>query len=132
MRRKSSEPLTPAEWKVMRAVWELGGGTSRDVHEIAGELHGWAPNTVRTILTHLVDKGFLAAEEVGNRYIYKPTKPAVEVLKSAADALLEKNLESTKGEILCYLVAKSNLSPQDIEELRALLDEYDRQTGVAK
>ena len=58
MVRKKSTELTPAEWKVMKIVWQLGSGAARDIYQIAGEQHDWAPTTVKKFLSRLVDKGF--------------------------------------------------------------------------
>ena len=56
MPAKTPETLTPAEWKVMKVVWQQGSGAARDVYEVAGDTHGWAPSTVKTILRRLVSK----------------------------------------------------------------------------
>ncbi len=125
MRRKSTEPLTAAEWRIMKTIWELGACTSSEVHQDVGTKHDWAINTVRTMMSNLVDKGFLSVREQGNKYTYKPTIPASRMLKQAADTLLDRSLEETKGELICYMVKKTKLSPNDIHELRLLLDQYD-------
>ena len=124
MRRKSPEPLTPAEWNIMKIVWELGDGTSRGVHEIAGKRHDWAPSTVKTILNNLVNKGFLKAKLDGNRYIYTPTKPAIKTLTEAADAFMDKAVDGVQGQLLCYMAEKTNLSQEDVDALQSLLDKH--------
>src|SRR5262249_37133326 len=60
------EPLTPAEWKVMKIVWRRKQCAARDVYEEAGRLFGWAPTTAKTVLRRLVEKGHLTAEQIGN------------------------------------------------------------------
>ncbi len=35
------EPLTTAEWKVMKIVWRLKACAARDVYEEAGRDFGW-------------------------------------------------------------------------------------------
>ena len=119
------DPLTPAEWKVMRIVWLLKSCAARDVYEKAGSLYGWAASTVKTHLRRLVEKGHLSATRVGNSFLYKPTRPALRVLKQDADRLLANTLEGTTAPLLAYMVKKSKLSPQELEELRQLLDACD-------
>ena len=123
MPREPSEPLTPAEWKVMNVVWRRKRCAARDVCDEAGREHGWAASTVKTLLRRLVDKGYLQATQVGNSFLYQPARPALQALRRAADALLQNALEGTVGPLLAHMVRRSQLSPGELAELRALLDE---------
>ena len=120
---KTPEALTPAEWKVMRIVWQQGSCAARDVYEVAGTTHGWAPSTVKTILRRLVEKGYLKTTQVGNSFLYRPARPALKSLFHAADTLLENALEGTVGPLLAYMVKKGELSAEELAELRSLLEE---------
>lgn len=124
MRRKSSALLTHAEWNIMKIVWELGKSTSRQIHEIARKRHDWASTTVKTILSNLVDKGFLNTESNGSKYIYSPTKPAIKTLTLAADEFMDKSVDTVKGQLLCYMAQKIKLSKSDIDELQSIIDQH--------
>lgn len=124
MRRKSSELLTPAEWKIIKIVWEIESGSAREIHEIADRRHQWAPTTVKTILGNLVTKGYLVTQQDGNKFIYRPSKPALQTLTHAADDFIEKSVEDVQGQLLCYMANKIKLSSDDIEELQAILDQH--------
>lgn len=123
MRRKSPDLLTQAEWRIMKIVWELGKGTSRTIHEIALERHNWASTTVKTMLSNLVAKGLLQTTVDGNKFIYSPTKPAIKTLTRAADELMDKSVDTVKGQLLCYMTQKTNLTQKDIDELQSIIDE---------
>lgn len=116
------EPLTAAEWKVMNVVWRRKNCAAREVCEEARREHGWAPSTVKTLLRRLVEKGYLQTTQVGNSFLYRPTRPALQTLRHAANALLHNALEGTIGPLLAHMVKRSQLSADEIAELRALLD----------
>jgi predicted transcriptional regulator len=116
------DPLTPAEWKVMRIAWQRGPCSARDVYLVAGRRYSMAPSTVKTHLRRLVDKGYLATTQVGNSFLYQPVRPALGSLFAAADRLLENALEGTTGPLLAYMVKKGQLSAGELDELRALLE----------
>lgn len=122
MRRKSPDLLTQAEWRIMKIVWELGEGTSRAIHEIALRRHNWASTTVKTMLSNLVAKGLLEATADGNKFIYRPTKPALKTLTTAADELMDRSVDTLKGQLLCYMTQKVNLTPAEIDELQGIID----------
>ncbi|HUW82429.1 MAG TPA: BlaI/MecI/CopY family transcriptional regulator [Phycisphaerae bacterium] len=123
MSRRQPETLSPAEWKVMRIVWQHGSCAARDVYEEAGRLHGWAVSTVKTMLRRLVAKGYLRTTRVGNSFLYRPARPALRPLLAAADDLLANAVEGTTGPLLVHMVKRSRLSAEDLAKLRALLDQ---------
>ena len=119
----SPEPLTPAEWKVMKIIWQQGQGAARDVYQVAGDQYGWAPSTVKTILRRLVEKDYLKTSQVGNSFLYRPARTALRSLFRAADTLLDNALEGTVGPLLAYMVKKGDLSAEEMEQLRSLVDQ---------
>src|SRR4051812_3693871 len=129
MSREAPEPLTVAEWKVMKIVWRRKSCAAREVYEEAGRLHGWSPSTTKTLLRRLVDKGHLTAQAVGTSHLYRPARPAWQSLAGAADTLLDNTLEGMGGKLLAYMVKRSRLTSEDMAQLRALLDE--QSAGVA-
>jgi predicted transcriptional regulator len=131
MSREAIESLTAAEWKVMKIVWRLKSCAARDVYEEAGREQGWAPTTTKTLLRRLVDKGHLAVTAVGTSYLYRPSRPAWASLAGAADTLMGNTLEGLDGRLLAYMVKKSKLSPGDLAELRALLDQQEKKDAEA-
>jgi BlaI family penicillinase repressor len=118
----SSETLTAAEWKVMNIIWRRKRCAAREVCEEAKRDHGWAPSTVKTLLRRLVEKNHLQTTQIGNSFLYRPTRPALQALRRAADSLLQNALEGTVGPLLAHMVKRSHLSSEELAELRALLD----------
>jgi BlaI family transcriptional regulator, penicillinase repressor len=129
MSRETPEPLTVAEWKVMKIVWRRKSCSAREVYEEAREAHGWAPTTTKTLLRRLVEKKHLTATAVGSSFLYRPARPAWPSLAGAADVLLQNTLEGMDGKLLAYMVKKSRLTPEDMAELRAILVEHQRAAG---
>jgi BlaI family transcriptional regulator, penicillinase repressor len=114
--------LSAAEWKVMKIVWDLQKGMAREVYTVAGELHGWAPVTVKTLLKRLVDKGYLATTEVGNGFVYRPAQSAISILRNAADRLLEHTTRAATGPLLAHMVESSPLGEDDLNALQELIE----------
>jgi predicted transcriptional regulator len=78
------------------------------------------------------NKGNLQTTQVGNSFLYCPTRPALQTLRRAADALLHNALEGTIGPLAAHMVKQSQLSADELAELRALLDERQDEGDKAK
>jgi BlaI family transcriptional regulator, penicillinase repressor len=124
MPRKKAEDMSPAEWKIMKIVWELKACAIGEVLEIAQKEQGWARSTVKTILKRLVDKGFVSAKRVGNSFLYRPARSPLKSMLNAIDVVLENALEGTSGPILAHVIKKCDLSEKETEELQNLLAEH--------
>ena len=124
MAQKQSKLLTSSEWKIMRIVWAKKSGDSRDFCREAGEKYDWSSSTVKTLLSRLVQKGFLKTTRIGNSFLYEPAKPALSTLYAAADYFLDNIVHGTKGPLLSYMVKKSRLSPEEVSELLSVLNDY--------
>ena len=73
--------------------------------------------------------GILQVTPVGTSYLYRPARPAWQSLAGAADTLLENTIEGLDGKLLAYMVKKSRLTPDDLTQLRAILDEHTTADG---
>ncbi|MHB8956050.1 MAG: BlaI/MecI/CopY family transcriptional regulator [Pirellulaceae bacterium] len=117
------ESISPAEWKVIHIVWKLQPCATRDVVSAAEAQHGWSPSTVKTLLKRLVDKGQLKTRQVGNSFLYRPTRPAIKTLCQAADRLLNHAVDGTVGPLLMYMARRGQLTRDELAELRATFEE---------
>ena len=133
---KEQKDLSAAEWKVMKIVWDLQKGMTREIYTVAGEEHGWAPPTVKTLLKRLVDKGYLCTTEVGNGFVYRPAQSALSILRHAADMLLKRATDTATGPLLAHMLESSPLGKDDLDALQTLIEEkkksHTRHGGAAK
>ncbi len=126
MKKKKPISLSPSEWKVMRVVWKLKTCAARDVYSVTTKKYGWTPATAKTILRRLVEKGHLSTQQIGNCYVYQPTASILDPLYKAADNLLENAIDGTIAPVMFHMIKKGKMSGEDIHELRALLDEFEK------
>ena len=122
MRNLPEEP-TAAEWKVLTAVWNKGPLAARDVVQALADETDWSTSTVKTLLRRLVEKGALKTRQVGNSFLYSTTRSPLRTLRRSGEELILRAGETAVGPLLAHLVKRSRLSPEDLDELRALIEE---------
>jgi BlaI family penicillinase repressor len=115
--------ISDAEWQVMQVVWERKAATAAEVIAALSGTTGWQHRTVRTLLARLVDKGALAAEADGNRYVYRPLVSRGKCVREESRSFLQRVFGGDAAELLVHFVRDADLPPERIEELKRLLDE---------
>jgi predicted transcriptional regulator len=120
--------LTPAEWEIMTAVWELGDRTTvRDVLERAFPNGEKAYTTVQTVMNTLQKKKLLRRRKVGLVNFYSPTQSKEEVTRSEMASLITRVFGGSIPALANSLLSLDDLSLEEIERIRALIDEKERE-----
>ena len=115
--------ISDAEWQVMQVVWDRKTATAAEVIATLAAATGWRHRTIRTLLARLVDKGVLAAEADGNRYHYRPLVSRGKCVRDASQSFLRRVFVGNAAELLVHFVRSAEMAPEQIEELRRLLDD---------
>lgn len=112
--------FTERELDVMSVLWDLESGTVAEVREhLSDEL---AYTTVLTVLRTLEEKGHVTHIEEGRAYRYSPVVERGEAGTSALRRILRKVFADSPELLLTHLVEDRNLSDDDIERMRKLLN----------
>ncbi len=117
--------ISTSEWQVMNAVWENQPTTASEIIKLLATDNDWTPATVRTFLHRLVKKGALSFEKDGNRYLYRAAITKSSTVKHASRSFLSSVFAGETGPLLTHFVKSSKLTPDQIQELRDLLEEKD-------
>lgn len=123
--------LSDSEWIVMRAIWQASPEgerpiSAREVLERVDDETSWAYNTVKTLMTRLVDKGALKERKRANTSVYLPIISQPQARRFALSSLVERAFDGTFGSLLQHMVAEQKLSSKERQELTAMLDEMDQ------
>ncbi len=113
--------FTERELDVMGVLWEVRSATVAEVRdELADEL---AYTTVLTVLRTLEEKGYVAHEEEGKAYRYRPLVGREVAGQSALKRLVRKVFRGSPELLLTQLVSDRGLTREELQRMRELLEE---------
>ena len=116
-------PISQAEWDVMNVLWSADAPlTANEVVARLADVRRWSPRTVKTLLNRLINKGALAFEANGKRYLYRPRVPRETAVREETRSFLSRVFANAPGPMLLQFVAQARLTPEEVEALRRLLD----------
>ncbi len=107
----------------MRIVWQKRRATVRDVFETLLERRRIAYTTVMTMMRVLERKGYVKATRVDRAYVYRPTRPQQQVLRSMVREFVDRVFHGSAAPLLVHLIEDRRLSPEEIEEIERLIRE---------
>lgn len=120
--------LPDAELEIMLVIWKTGKPVSSSY--ILDQLQGkrnWALATLMTVLSRLVDKGFLYCEKEGRSNTYRPAILETEYKESEGKSTLEKLFGNSLQDMVMSLYNGKAIDKSDLAELRKLLDKVDKE-----
>jgi len=120
----SKTNISESEWIVMEVLWDSVPQTSQEVTQALRSKKNWAANTVRTLLTRLVKKGALKAKtNPSGVRIFSPKVSREACVRAESESFMERLFGGAAKPLLVHFAKNSNLSAQDVEDLKRLLDE---------
>src|ERR1700745_2534037 len=120
---RSPQKPTAAELEILRVLWGRGPSTVREVHEALSE-KGYT--TVLKLLQIMTTKGTVRRNETQRAHVYEACLPAEQTKRLLAGDMLQRVFEGSASQLMMHALAGNRASRDEIEEIRRLLDEYER------
>lgn len=116
-----SERISEAEHAVMEVLWADAPLGAAEVAARIDPARGWSMRTVKTMLARLLAKGAVLHEEQQRRYLYRPAVSRDAFLARESGRLLDRMFGGRITPLVAHLAEQKRLTPEDIEEIEALL-----------
>lgn len=118
---------TKSELEILQVLWESGPSTVRFVNDYLNEMKRVVQYTsTLKIMQLMAEKNMLIRDQSQMKHIYAP---AIEESKTKAH-LLEKFVDTmykgSSSNLMMQLLGNKNTSQEEIEEIRAMLDQFDK------
>ena len=113
--------ISEAELDIMAVLWTESPLSAVDVARRVPTGRDWSPTTIKTMLSRLVDKGALAAEAQGRRFLYRPLIARDRLAGAQAGRLIDRLFGGRVSPLVAHLAERRDLTPDDLAELEALV-----------
>jgi len=118
-----TRPGGDLELALLRALWERGPSSAKELHDVLGPERGIVYTTVAKVLDRLHDKRLVARKRSGRAYVYEATASRTRIQRALAGDLIERLLGGAPHPAMAALVdALADHDPACLDELAALIE----------
>jgi BlaI family penicillinase repressor len=110
----------------MKVLWERGPAAARDVFSSLPQENAWAYKTVKTLLSRLVAKEAVAYDQIGNSYLYRAAIDRDAATRQEVQSVIGRLIGAASRPILSHFIEESDLTVDEIRQLKRQLDEKRR------
>ncbi len=124
---RTPQDVTEAELAILQALWERGPAPIRKLAEaVYGQGGSSSYATVQKLLDRLEAKGFVARDRGGGAHVFRAAVDRDELINRRLRAVADTLCGGSLTPLLTHLVRGRRLSERERQELRALIEQLDR------
>ncbi len=118
--------LGAAELDVLRALWDGGPGTVREVMaHLPTRRRKVAYTTVQTLLNRLEQKGYVKSDKSDIAHVFRAKLTRERVQRARLKSMVGQLYDGAVGAMALHLVKTQKLSRDELAALQKLIDELD-------
>lgn len=114
--------ISDAEWQVMKVLWSKSPITSSEVIDELKPHTKWSSKTIHTLIGRLVKKNVLGVDKSSTYYKYYPLVKEDECAREETKSFLKKVYDGSLHMLVANFIKEENISQEEIDELRKILD----------
>ncbi|MCH5353605.1 MAG: BlaI/MecI/CopY family transcriptional regulator [Acutalibacter sp.] len=120
--------LSDGEWILMKELWESSPMTITQLTAAMKDTTGWTKHTIISMLSRMEAKGAVRYESNGRAKLYFPVLRQEDAIRRETSHFLDKVFDGRLGVMLNAMVDSRSLTPEDLEELAAILEKAKEET----
>jgi len=119
--------MTPAELRVMKALWELGKGSVSEVRaELQSRGNELAYTTVMTLLGRLAAKNAVVVDKSREPFLYKPAFRRENVLAERLREFVRDVFDGQADSLVLRLVEDESLTREELQKIERKIAEAEK------
>lgn len=124
------EKISTAEFEIMRVIWANQPVITKDIIEVLKKTQDWSDSTIKTLLSRLVKKEFVAIDNKNKKFRYISNIDKNKYIETEMNHLLEKACDTSKMNIIIKLIENLDISNKDLKKLTDVLNHKSIQDKV--
>jgi len=119
---------TDAELAILRVLWKRGPSTVRQVHASLHAERATGYTTVLKLLQIMAEKGLVDRDDTDRTHVYRARLSEERTQRQLLQDLLDRAFGGSALKLVMQALSTKRASPEELAQIRQLLDERERGT----
>jgi BlaI family transcriptional regulator, penicillinase repressor len=117
---------TVSELEILHILWARGPSTVREVHDALSKKKRIGYTSVLKLMQIMTEKGSVRRNEDQRAHVYEANQAAEKTKRQLVGDVLQRVFDGSASQLMMHALAGRKVSREEADELRRLLDEYER------
>jgi len=123
---KQRTPVTDAEREVLKALWDAGPSTVRNVVELLGQRgQQWTRSTVITLLQRLEKKGYVACDRSKFAFVFEASLTREDVAEQRLKELAGELYAGDAAPLVLAFAQRHRFTSDEVRQFRELIEQLE-------
>ena len=119
---KTNQP-SDLELQLLSVLWDKGPSTVREILSNLPDGKTRAYTTVLTVMQNLEKKALVKKTTKGTAHVYQPTETQQATLRPVLQGLVQNVFQGSVSNVMQHLLDDSNVTDDELAEIRQLVDQ---------
>ncbi len=126
---KKPRPMKPtdAELSILKALWAQGPSTVREVWEHLSPDQETGYTTILKLLQIMLEKGLVTRDDAARSHVYRAALSEDQTQRQVVRQVMDRLFSGSARKLVLQALAVKKASPAELEEIRQLLDQIERE-----
>ena len=120
---------TDSELEILHVLWTNGPSTVRQVHETLSQSRDLGYTTALKLMQIMYEKGLLSREEEARSHTYSALVSEEDTQRNLVDRFVETAFRGSASKLVMQVLGQHKASREELDEIKALLNNLNRDTG---
>ena len=120
-RRQHLPKPTEVELELLRALWEKGSASVRELHEVVSRQRPLGYTSVLKTLQIMTEKGLVERTEAGKAHIYHAAASQEETQNQLLRDLSERLFSGSAAQLAMHALSMQPASEEELEQIRKII-----------
>ena len=121
MSRPSSKHPTELELEILKVLWSAGPSSVRQIQAALNPERDLAYTTVMTMLTIMVNKGYVRRAKAGSGFVYRARIEQQKASSGMLQDLVDRLFGGSTAAVMQHLLETADLDADELKEIRQLI-----------
>jgi BlaI family penicillinase repressor len=119
---------TDAELDILTVLWSRGPATVRDVHDVIAKRKPTQYTTVLKLMQIMAEKGLVRRDQTERAHVYEPCRSKEWTQRQLAGDLLHRAFGGSPSSLVMGALSARKATREELDQIRRLLDDYEKGT----